>query len=149
MIARRSIIKTQPAIIIVAAIVWCGASLPGFAAETTHGQREFNTRCAMCHGAEARGDGWLADMLIRRPPSLRELKIKYGGSFPREEIARAIDGRTIQRTRGPHEMPAWGAIFKQDIETAAGAPRGVREEDEIAISYRIQALVEYLASLQD
>ena len=46
-------------------------------------------------------------------------------------------------------MPAWGAIFKRDIESAAGGPRGVREEDEITISYRIQALVEYLATLQD
>ena len=27
--------------------------------------------------------------------------------------------------------------------------RGVREEDEITISYRIQALVEYLTTLQD
>ena len=30
-----------------------------------------------------------------------------------------------------------------------GGPRGVREEDEITISYRIQALVEYLTTLQD
>jgi len=121
----------------------------GLAAETAHGQGEFNTRCAMWHGAEARGDGWLADMLIRRPSSLRELKIKNGGTFPREQIAQRIDGRTMTKARGPHEMPAWGAIFKRDIESATGGPRGVREEDEITISYRIQALVEYLATLQD
>ncbi len=38
----------------------------------------------MSHGAKAHGDGWLADMLIRRPSSLRELKIKNGGTFPRQ-----------------------------------------------------------------
>ena len=32
---------------------------------------------------------------------------------------------------------------------ATAGPRGVREEDEITIRYRIQALVEYLATLQD
>jgi hypothetical protein len=30
-----------------------------------------------------------------------------------------------------------------------GGVRGVREEDEITISYRTQALVEYLTTLQD
>jgi hypothetical protein len=32
---------------------------------------------------------------------------------------------------------------------ATGGPRGVREEDEITINYWIQALVEYLTTLQD
>ena len=57
------------------------------AAEPTLGQREFRARCAMCHGTEARGDGWMAANLIQRPPSLRGLKKKNGGTFP--QIGRA------------------------------------------------------------
>ena len=46
-------------------------------------------------------------------------------------------------------MPIWGDIYKSEIESKGGARGGVREEDEINISYRIQALIEYLATLQE
>ena len=91
----------------------------------------------------------MAENLIRRPPSLRNLKKNNGGVFPREQLARTIDGRISIKAHGPSEMPAWGTIYKSAIATAAGGPRGVREEDEINISYRIQALIEYLATQQD
>ena len=46
-------------------------------------------------------------------------------------------------------MPAWGTIYRSEISAASGTPRGVREEDEVNVSYRIQALIEYLASIQE
>ncbi len=127
----------------------CAISLSAVSAEPTFGQREFRARCAMCHGTSARGDGWLAEHMIKQPPSLRELKKNNGGAFPRERLARIIDGRTTVSAHGPSEMPAWGPVYKSEIEVAAGGRRGMREEDEINISYRIQALIEYLATVQD
>ncbi len=141
----------KPVTVIAAATgaLLCVIAFSTIAADPSPGQREFNARCAMCHGASARGDGWLAENLIRRPPSLRELKKKNGGVFPREQIARTVDGRISIKAHGPSEMPAWGTVYKTEIETAAGSRRGVREEDEINISYRIQVLIEYLATQQD
>lgn len=141
--------KTVHRIAAALAATLCAAALSAAAAEPAYGQREFRTRCAMCHGAAARGDGWLAEYLIQRPPSLRALKKNNGGIFPREQIARIIDGRTYVNAHGPSEMPAWGTVYKSEIEVAAGGRRGVREEDEVNISYRIQALIEYLATVQD
>ena len=77
----------------------------------------------MCHGTQARGDGWLAEFLIQRPPALTQLKKNNGGNFPRELVARAIDGRTAIRLHGPSEMPVWGTIYKSEIEVAAGGKR--------------------------
>ena len=124
-------------------------SMSAVAAEPNYGQREFRTRCAMCHGESGHGDGWLAEFLIQRPAVLTQIKKKNGGVFPREQVARMIDGRTDVKLHGPRAMPIWGDIYKSEIESKGGARGGVREEDEINISYRIQALIEYLATLQE
>jgi mono/diheme cytochrome c family protein len=125
-------------------------ALPLFAgaAEPNYGQREFQTRCAMCHGAVGRGDGWLAQQLIQRPPSLTQLKKNNGGTFPRDKVTRVIDGRTAVKTHGPSEMPVWGAIYQSEIEAAGGPRGGTRDDADVNISYRLQALVDYLVTLQ-
>lgn len=123
--------------------------LSAWSAEPTFGQREFATRCQMCHGPAGRGDGWLADQLIKRPPTISQLSRKNGGVFPRDQVARIIDGRSPIKLHGPTEMPAWGNIYRAEIDAATGTRRGVRDEDEVNVSYRIQALIEYLASIQE
>ena len=133
---------------IVNVLLWA-IPLFAYAAEESFGQREFRTRCAMCHGTAGRGDGWLGEQLIKRPPPLTQLKKSNGGTFPRERVAQVIDGRTLTTSHGPREMPVWGAIYRSEIEAATGARRGVREEDEVNISYRIQALIEYLVTIQE
>jgi mono/diheme cytochrome c family protein len=127
----------------------CAISALAWGAEPNYGEREFRTRCAMCHGTSGKGDGWLAEQLIQRPPALTQLKKKNGGTFPREKVARIVDGRTLIKTHGPSEMPVWGVIYRSEMDAAAGTRRGVREEDEVIISYRIQALVAYLATIQE
>jgi len=137
-----SIIGTVSLMLSAIPLIACGA-------EESFGQREFRTRCAMCHGMTGRGDGWLAELLIKRPPPLTQLKRNSGGTFPRERIAQVIDGRTLIRSHGPREMPVWGTIYRSEIEATTGTRRGVREEDEVNISYRIQALIEYLVAIQE
>jgi hypothetical protein len=123
--------------------------LLAYGADESFGQREFRTRCAMCHGTAGRGDGWLGEQLLKRPPPLTQLKKNSGGTFPRERVAQVIDGRTLTRSHGPREMPVWGTIYRSEIESRTGTRRGVREEDEVNISYRIQALIAYLVTIQE
>lgn len=130
-------------------VLLCAIPLFSFGAEPSFGEREFRTRCAMCHGKGGHGDGWLAAQLIQGPPSLTQLKKKNGGRFPREKVARIVDGRTSLKTHGPSEMPAWGTIYRAEIDTAAGTRSGARIADEVNTSYRIQALVDYLATIQE
>jgi len=124
-------------------------SSSAWSAEPSFSQREFATRCQMCHGPAGRGDGWLAEQLIKRPPTLSQLSRKNGGVFPRDQVVRIIDGRSPIKLHGPTEMPAWGTIYRSEIAAASGGPRGVRDEDEVNVSYRIQALIEYLVSIQE
>ena len=133
----------------VSGVLLCAIPLFAGAAEPSYGQREFQTRCAMCHGTAGRGGGWMAEYLIQRPPVLTQLKKNNGGSFPREQIARVIDGRTDVKLHGPRQMPVWGSIYQTEIETAGGPRGGTREESDININYRIQALIGYLATIQE
>lgn len=133
----------------LAGLLACALATLAAAAEPGYGEREFRARCAMCHGASGQGNGWMAEQLIQRPANLRLLKKNNGGTFPRERVAQIVDGRIALKAHGPTEMPAWGPIYRADLEAAAGGRRGVREEDEVIISYRIRALVDYVSTLQE
>ena len=86
-------------------VVVAGLLLPlcASSAEPSFGQREFAIRCQMCHGPAGRGDGWLAEQLIKRPPTLSQLSRKNGGVFPREQVTHIIDGdRKSTRLNSSH-----------------------------------------------
>jgi hypothetical protein len=86
---------------------------------------------------EARGDGPLADQLRVRPPDLT-LIAKRNGSFDRERVQRIVDGRKPVKGHGGPDMPVWGDVFKH-------AEEGYSEKRSVE---RIQALVDYLATIQ-
>jgi len=102
------------------------------------GSALFRTHCATCHGASARGDGPLADLLRRPPSNLTEIRRLHRGVFPRDLVARIIDGREHLVGHGGPEMPIWGDRFKY---SGAGA-------DDAVVKQRIAALVDYLESIQ-
>jgi mono/diheme cytochrome c family protein len=97
----------------------------------------FRTYCASCHGTAARGDGPLAAAMVRRPPNLTEIAKRNKGTFPREMIYRIIDGRQKVAGHGGPDMPVWGDALMR----TAGA-------DEASVKTRIEALVDYLESIQ-
>jgi len=102
------------------------------------GDAVFRTYCGSCHGQTAKGDGPLADSLRLRPADLTMIAKHNGGKFDGEKVHRIIDGRSSVRGHGGTDMPVWGDAFKHSGE-------GYSEE---AVKNRIQAIVDYLASIQ-
>lgn len=97
----------------------------------------FSTYCVVCHGADGKGTGPLADSLKRRPADLTALAKTNGGTYPRDMVAKIIDGREGVKGHGGGDMPVWGDAFERSQDAG---PQAVKE--------RIEALVEYLATLQ-
>jgi mono/diheme cytochrome c family protein len=98
----------------------------------------FQTYCATCHGAHARGDGEMVAQLRTRPADLTQFAVRNGGVFPEARVARVIDGRDVA-SHGDREMPVWGDVFKREGQ-------GV---DEATARARVAALVQFLASIQE
>jgi len=94
--------------------------------------------CASCHGATARGDGPLAAPMRRTPPNLTEITKRQKGAYPKELIFKVIDGRERVAGHGGPDMPVWGDAFMRTSDNA----------DRNSVRFRIQALVDYLETIQ-
>lgn len=108
------------------------------AADAALGQYLFRTYCASCHGMTARGDGPLADEMRRRPSNLTEIAKRHDGVYPSELVYNIIDGRVRVAGHGGPDMPVWGDAFMRTSDAS----------DEASVRRRIQALVDYLATVQ-
>lgn len=97
----------------------------------------YSTYCVVCHGADGKGTGPLADSLKVRPADLTLLAKNNGGTYPSEMMAKIIDGREGVKGHGGGDMPVWGDAFER---SAGAGPQAVTD--------RIQALVEYLSTMQ-
>jgi len=102
------------------------------------GSAVYETYCAACHGADARGDGRMADALGVRPADLTLLARRNGGKFPKSRVQRIVDGRRPVEGHGGPGMPIWNDAFK-DASDAYGEAR---------VKERITAVVDYLRSIQ-
>jgi nucleotide-binding universal stress UspA family protein len=106
--------------------------------QTTPGAETFRTYCVTCHGSSARGDGPLAPSMKRKPANLTEIAKRNGGQFPADQVFRTIDGRQPVRGHGGPDMPEWGDAFIRSAEAG----------DQVRVKAVIQALVDYLESIQ-
>lgn len=107
------------------------------------GEHDFNMYCASCHGEDGRGNGPKAFSLTRKPPDLTTLTRRYG-EFPRDRLARMIDGRDPIPGHGEREMPVWGVWFKAEAAQELGGAAG----DEASVARRVDNLIDYVGSLQ-
>jgi len=135
--ARLGLITTS-ALAALLAVRPAGAQEPAPAGPGS-GAAIYRTYCASCHGTDGRGDGPVADTLRYAPPDLRRIARRHRGEFPREEVARTIDGRDPLPGHGGGDMPVWGDAFK------------TRELgfDEAKVRERIERLVAHLESIQE
>ena len=121
-----------------------GAQPSTAAAQRSQTRQDYNSGpylygafCASCHGVRGAGDGVVADILRVRPPDLTAIAKRNGGTFPRDRVYAAIDGRQKVTGHGHADMPVWGDVLK----TTEG-------QNEAVIKKRIDAVVEYLESIQ-
>jgi mono/diheme cytochrome c family protein len=103
------------------------------------GKVTYRIYCRNCHGAEATGDGPLAELLTVAPSDLTRITARHDGEFPEEWMKRVIDGREVVRGHGMREMPVWGLSFRDPSNP------GNQEEE---VGARIDQLIAYLKSIQ-
>ena len=135
---------------IIAAITVLALAVPALthAAETSLGQREYESKCAMCHGVTGEGDGWFAHHLKRTPSSLTQMQKNNGGVFPFDRVYLVIDGRKEVAVHGPRTMPVWGNVYRVESDKAYGSALERYFADDGMVRARILALTEYISRLQ-
>jgi len=105
--------------------------------DSIQGANLYKAYCAVCHGANAKGDGPMAKSLKLAPSDLTRISAKNGGMFPLAKVRRIIAGEeTLPAGHGNREMPTWGPIFSQ-----------VAWDQDLG-RVRIDNLARYLESLQ-
>jgi mono/diheme cytochrome c family protein len=119
------------------------------AAEKSVGQREYEGKCVMCHGATGKGEGWFSAFLKTPPSTLTQLKKNNGGVFPFDRAYQVIDGRKEVLAHGPRNMPVWGAAFRVESEKGYDSFLGEYYVDEGVVRAKILALIEYISRLQE
>ena len=103
----------------------------------TSGAYLYKMFCASCHGESGKGDGPVSDMLRDPPGDLTLITKRAGGVYPRDQVQRAIDGRSLRRGHTADGMRAWADVLR----TTEG-------NDEATIAKRIEALVSHIESIQ-
>lgn len=101
------------------------------------GKEMFNTYCAVCHGAEGKGDGPAFAALKKMPADLTVLSKNNGGTFPELRVYGAIKGDLNLPAHGSKDMPVWGLLFKS-----------LHRSDEAVTQLRLRNLTSYVESLQ-
>lgn len=127
----------------VATVVLASAAPVAAQVRKDFGQREYETKCAVCHGLDAKGHGPYSDALKRPAPDLTTLARRNGGLFPVARTYAQIEGAGAGH--GPREMPVWGLDYTvQAVEQMPDLPYNQAQ----FVRTRIMALLEYLNQLQ-
>jgi len=102
------------------------------------GQEMYKQFCAICHGADGKGDGPAASNLKTRPSDLTTLAKRHEGKFPSDYVSTILRFGPGVSAHGSSNMPTWGPIFSI-----------IEKSNEKAVQERIKRLSAYLASLQE
>ncbi len=108
------------------------------------GKRDYDSKCAVCHGFAGKGDGPYAGLLNVKVADLTTLSHRNNGMFPVLWVQEVIDGRQSFSAHGPSEMPIWGLDFLAKARESNMNPY----EAEAYARARILALTEYIYRLQ-
>ncbi|MGI9227955.1 MAG: c-type cytochrome [Gammaproteobacteria bacterium] len=108
------------------------------------GQKEFQERCAICHGEEGKGDGPYSFALVFKPSDLTKLLLENEGQFPFLETYLIIDGREMVKYHGTRLMPIWGDRYRQESWSAVSP-----EYANTLVRGRILELLFYIYSIQE
>ena len=107
------------------------------------GKREYEAKCAVCHGLDGKGGGPYAANLKGTLPDLTAMAKRNGGTFPSARASEIIEG--AGKGHGTREMPVWGLDYTvQASETLPDMPVNQAQ----FVRGRIKALVGYLERMQ-
>ncbi|HEV2467609.1 MAG TPA: c-type cytochrome [Candidatus Sulfotelmatobacter sp.] len=101
------------------------------------GKAMFNNYCAVCHGADAKGNGPAASAMKTSPTDLTLLAKNNGGKYPAAHVAAVIKGQAAMPSHGSQDMPVWGPLF-----------RSIDQGREAQVQQRIANLVAYVEGVQ-
>ncbi|MGC2635538.1 MAG: cytochrome c [Acidobacteriaceae bacterium] len=104
------------------------------------GKQMYATYCAVCHGADGRGNGPAATAMKAPPTDLVQLAKENGGKFPSNHVYAVLKFGTETPAHGSQDMPVWGPAFRS---LGSGGPITDMQEQQ-----RIANLTNYLKSLQ-
>jgi mono/diheme cytochrome c family protein len=104
------------------------------------GQQMYASYCAVCHGADGRGNGPAATALKTAPTDLTDLARKNGGKFPDAHVNAILQFGVETPAHGTSDMPVWGPALRS-LDRGSSAP-------EMEEHLRIANLTHYLRSLQ-
>lgn len=107
------------------------------------GKQEYDSRCAVCHGAAGKGKGPYTPYLKVPAPDLTVLARGNGGIFPLQRVYEVIEGSGAGH--GSREMPIWGRAYAVE---AAEYYVDVPYDAEAIVRAKVLALAEYLNRLQ-
>jgi mono/diheme cytochrome c family protein len=107
------------------------------------GKREFEAKCAACHGTDGRGEGVHKPFLETSPTDLTELSKAHGGEFPYMHFYAVVDGRF---ERGESDMPCFADVY---LTAAAEDYMDVEYNPDRYLDTRLTALAMYVAELQE
>lgn len=137
-------------VIIANALIGFGAC--ALAQDVDVGKMEYQSSCAVCHGADGKGKGPFSAVLKATPTDLTVLSKNNNGVFPVNAVYEVIDGRTSISSHGTREMPIWGYRYrppesyrlKKTDDFIYSAPAS----SEGAVHGRIMAVIDYLNRIQ-
>lgn len=112
--------------------------LPVDRTNPTNAKQMYDSYCASCHGADAKGGGPVASQLKTAPSDLTVLSRQNDGKFPSAHIAAVLRFGADVPAHGSATMPVWGKIL------ASLDPRQSHITD-----LRIANLSHYLESIQE
>jgi|SRR5579864_8488801 mono/diheme cytochrome c family protein len=101
------------------------------------GQEMFASYCAVCHGADGKGNGPAASALKAAPTDLTALSTKNGGKYPSMHISSVLRGDADLPAHGSKDMPVWGPLFRQ-----------MSQGHDAEVQQRIANLNQYVESIQ-
>ena len=118
------------------------------------GKSEFQSSCASCHGADARGKGPVSDQLKIPPPDLTILARNNNGVFPADALYETINGLKTIPAHGVREMPIWGERFNpivnlpHEVDPFYWKMAGPERSPEVVVRTRILAVIDFLNRVQ-
>ena len=99
-------------------VLWTGL-VTGAAAADISGASEFQRYCALCHGPDGRGVGFVTEgENVHKAADLTQISRRNNGAFPFSKVADIIrhGGGVMEHTS--RLMPAWGAFYGENVDPA-------------------------------